>query len=259
MDAARLFAPFVSDLSTWYIRRSRDRIKNGDMQAIATLYYVLTEVTRLIALFFPFLSEQFFDILGMRELAGVPSVHMDLFSKAVELGDTEKKKLKVMADTRNLVSLALSIRVSSGLKVRQPLSELVVVSKKGLSSAEDLVSELVLDEVNVKKIKLVVAEVQPEFESNAKFKRAENDDFVVFLNSEVPEELRLEGLARELVRKLQDIRKESGFNVIDRVKVVLPETEENKLLVEKFGNDLKQKVLADSIELGGELAVTKIY
>nr|MBP7927844.1 isoleucine--tRNA ligase [Patescibacteria group bacterium] len=121
MDATRTFTPFVADLSTWYLRRSRERLRDGDAEALNTLYYVLSTFSRLLAPFVPFLSEELYQRLNVAQVSGVNSVHLDLYPQPVSISDTEKTLLGKMANTRAIVSAALSIRVLEKVKIRQPL------------------------------------------------------------------------------------------------------------------------------------------
>ncbi len=80
----------------------------------------------------------------------------------------------------------------------------------------------------------------------------------VALDLTITDDLRLEGIARELIRSIQTLRKDSGFDITDRINVVLPETEDNRTCISKFSDYIASQVLADSIKLGTELTVTKI-
>ena len=244
MEATNELEPLSTDLSTWYIRRSRDRIKNGDPNALHTLYYVLTQITKLMAPITPFLAEQMYEILDMRKLSGLASVHMDLYPETRELSKDEEELLATMAATRKIVSAALSIRVSKGIKVRQPLNKLFV-DAKDISFFENLI----LDEVNVKS----VAQGHPAEADKANFA---NED-VVWLETALTDELKLEGVAREMIRTIQDLRKEYNLAITDRVTVTYEDRAENIKAVEKFGDDIKQKVLANSLKPGIKYEVIK--
>ena len=112
----------MTELSTWFVRRSRDRIKGGDAQAKETLDvlgFVLVETSKLLAPFMPFLSEHIF-----KDLTGKISVHLEKWSEV----RTGNDKLEAdMVALGNFVEMALRIRKENNLKVRQPLAEIQYV------------------------------------------------------------------------------------------------------------------------------------
>lgn len=244
MEAAKLFAPFVNDLSTWYIRRSREKIKDGNLESLNTLYYVLSNFSRTISAFVPFMAETLYEILDQRTQRNLDSVHLDLYPEIRHLTQEQKELLEKMETTRNIVSIALSLRVSNSLKVRQPLSEMFVESET------DFYPELIQDEVNVKEVK------KGEPTDLSEIKSVEGKNMKVHLNTFLTEELRSEGIARELVRQLQDLRKAQNLNVTDKVNATFKNTEENIKAVEKFGEEIKSKVLAVELVAGEENSVT---
>ena len=87
---------------------------------------------------------------------------------------------------------------------------------------------------------------------------ANEGTLTVALDLTITEDLRLEGVARELIRSIQTLRKDSGFDITDRIKVTIPENDDNRTCLSKFSNYIASQVLADSITLGTELSVTKI-
>ncbi len=191
--AARLLENFVAnDISRWYLRRSRERMKAGD--GLATFKYVLGEVAKLAAPFVPFSSEMLYQGLGGRE----ESVHLEAWPERTA---PSKKLLKDMEEVRALAARGLELRSRSGIKVRQPLASFSV-KKTGL--VDDAYLAILRDELNVKKI--IVN------------KKIASDQA---LDMEITPELRREGTARELIRQLQDMRKKAGLNPRDSVLVAL--------------------------------------
>ena len=87
---------------------------------------------------------------------------------------------------------------------------------------------------------------------------ANEGTLTVALDLTITEDLRLEGVARELIRSIQTLRKDSGFDITDRINVTLPENEDNRICLNKFYNYITSQVLADSISLGKELTVNKV-
>ncbi|MEK7136206.1 MAG: class I tRNA ligase family protein, partial [Patescibacteria group bacterium] len=175
-SATRYLREFVGDLSQWYIRRSRDRFKNGGEDALiaeATTRFVLLEISKLMAPFAPFFAEDIFKKLKTE--SDSESVHLAEWSKWQVDFDIEKT-IKNMDQVREIVSLALEARSKAGVKVRQPLALLTI---KELVD-KDLWS-IIKDEVNVKKIK-----------HNSEL--AEK----IFLDTNLTEDLKEEGKARDL-------------------------------------------------------------
>ncbi len=188
--ATRPIEGFVDDLSTWYLRRSRDRFKGESeqdkKQALETLRFVLRKFSKILAPLAPFHA----DWLWMRtkRSSDPESVHL---SNWCSVKDFDESLLSDMKKTRELVTLALDERKKANIKVRQPLSSLFV-NEKDFALADEFLA-LVKDELNVKRVE----------------KNSMNEK--VLLDTEITKELRLEGLARELLRYIQDERKKQGL------------------------------------------------
>ena len=254
MEASRLLQPFVVDLSTWYIRRSRDRLKEGNIESLETLYYVLSGFTKLIAPVVPFLSESLYETLNLRDLTGIKSVHLDYCPETHSLDEKEKDILIKMKNTRDIVSMALALRLQVSLKVRQPLSTIYIKSKltdkdRNLGYFE----ELILDEINVKEIRKRAPEINID-----NYQIFENENYAVWLDVTVTDDLKMEGTAREIIRKIQDLRKEEGLTVNDKIEVVFESTDENIRSVDKFSDYIKNKVLASTLKPGKIYELKKI-
>ena len=191
-DMARATRPirdFVTDLSTWYIRRSRNRFKGIDMKdkknVLGTTRYVFKELSKLVAPVMPFIAEEIYQ--KVRERDDPESVHLEDWPKA---GKVDKKILDKMRETRAIVSLGLEARAKANIKVRQPLNELRI-RNNGLG--EEFL-ELIQDELNVKKVT-----VNKNLESE------------VELDTNLTGELIEEGKVRDAVRVIQEWRKEQGL------------------------------------------------
>ncbi|MGH7763976.1 MAG: class I tRNA ligase family protein, partial [Candidatus Dormibacteraceae bacterium] len=191
IEPARRIQRFVDDLSNWYIRRSRRRFWKSQsdrdkLAAYQTLYETLRTACQLIAPFTPFLADAMY-----RNLSDGQSVHLSDFPKPVA---TEDAKVEAdMARARQGVESGLAARDAARLKVRQPLASCALMGE-GLPEE---IAAIVREELNVKVLTFGAS--------------------VVKLDTEITEELRLEGLAREVVRVIQDRRKKMGFNVEDRI------------------------------------------
>ncbi len=224
LEPARAIRDFISDLSTWYLRRSRDRIKNKEEEALKTLYFVLKNLVKVMAPFAPFASEDIW--LSLKNDEDEESVHL---SKWPELKSIEGDVLNQMKVVREIVSLGLEARQKSGIKVRQPLS--VFKFKIGKESLPDAFISLVKEELNVKEV---------VYDSSI------NDS--IYLDTFVSSELKQEGDYRELVRGVQEIRKSMGLVPSDIVHLYINTDNSGKELVDKFKDDFMKVVGARSIE-----------
>lgn len=215
-QAARAFIPFIDDLSNWYVRRSRSRFQQGadkaDREAaFATLYDVLVRMAKLKAPFMPFVSEDMY-----RNLTGGESVHLERMTEPKKLSSDEIQILDDMAIVRGVVSEALAARAKAGIKVRQPLAKLTVRGEQWAAALIDMVR----DEVNVKRLEFAVAKT-PEGDRGAS---ADN----VVLDTSLTPVLAQEGLAREIIRHGQMLRREADFELDDRITMVW-RTDDEKL------------------------------
>jgi len=184
-SAARMIENFViNDLSLWYIRRSRKRF----VEAQSTLGFVLSVMAKLTAPFVPFLSEEIYARLAKTQtsvhLADWPKADKKLINKKLE-GEMQK--------AREVVSSALAERAKAGVKVRQPLQELQIADKV----SKELL-ELIKEEINVKKV---------TFGKTLK------------LNAEITPALKEEGMVRETIRQIQDMRKKEGLKPQDKITI----------------------------------------
>ncbi len=232
LDAYDLFRPtralrdLIDDLSTWYLRRSRDRIKDGEKQAKQTLYYVLKNTAQAMAPFAPFFAEHVWQKLKLDSDA--ESVHLALWP---DYQEADSELINNMQITRNFCTAGNAFRKSKNIPIRQPL-KLMKISYDALS--KDLTS-LIEEELNIKMV-LVDTEIQPAGE--------------IYVDEEITPELKLEGEYRELVRLVQDMRKEKGLTPQDEISLTLPE-KYNEIFA-KFGEELKKVVGAREVSVQGE-------
>jgi len=166
--AGRAIADLVDELSNWYVRRSRRRFWDGDAAAFATLRTCLLTVSKLLAPFCPFIADEIYDNLD-GELA---SVHLCDFPTAAELPPRDEALEQAMALARETVRLGLGARGQAKIKVRQPLSEAVVVADGREREAIERLSDVVREELNVREVHFVAAaddlgsyEVKPNYRS----------------------------------------------------------------------------------------------
>ncbi len=227
--ATRPFMDLTDDLSTWYLRRSRDRFKSGDMVdkkfALETTMFVLLEIAKLIAPFMPFLAEDIYS----RMSGELESVHLEMWPTA---GKVEGELLVNMRVVREVSSRGLEARMKAKINVRQPLQKLKV-GKVGIGTIHGDAEfvHLVRDEVNVK-----------EVDFNATLSTE------VELDTTISPELREEGVVRELIRAVQDMRKDRGFTVNDKVSLKIETNDEGRAFVEKYRSEISAATSLRGIE-----------
>lgn len=232
LDSYELFKPtreiqdFIGDLSTWYLRRSRDRIKDGDIEAKQTLYHALKTTAQLMAPFAPFFAENTWQKLKTE--GDEESVHLSVWPKEKSI---DSEIVNDMQITRNFCTAGNAFRKLKNIPIRQPL-KLMKISYDGLS--KEFV-HLIEEELNIKMV-IVDTEIQPAGE--------------IYVDEEITPELKLEGEYRELVRLIQDMRKEKGLAPQDVITLMLPE--KYKEIVDSFGDDLKKTVGAKEVAVKGE-------
>ncbi len=192
---------FINDLSLWYIRRSRARLQKPKdetekKEATEVLYYILLNLTKLIAPIIPFLAEEIYLSLKKKDMP--ESVHLSDWPK------TDKRKIKPdlekkMDLIREIVSLALAKRKELSIKVRQPLALLKIKSESSKIKNNQLL-DLIKQEINVKKI-IYDSKIKEQIE----------------LDIKLTPELEDEGKLREILRQIQNIRKELGLKPAHRI------------------------------------------
>lgn len=237
--AAKPLLGFVDELSTWYVRRSRDRFKGEDdadrLSAIYTLRYALEKLSLVMAPFMPYMAEYLWQNIG-----NTGSVHLQDWP-VVDKKLIDKKTLEQMDQTRRLVELALSMRDEKQIKVRQPLLSLVYQGVE-LSKEFELI---VADELNVKKV-----ERTEDFKVNDDMILREATGLKAVLDTKITEELKLEGHLRELIRNINNLRKNGGLTREDRITLYWEsESEEIKKLLENnsWQQELKRSVVAEKL------------
>jgi isoleucyl-tRNA synthetase len=218
-DAMAPILPFLEDASNWYVRRSRRRFwKSEDdadkQQAYRTLHYLLVRLSYVLAPFTPFLAEELY-----RKLTGGESVHLQDWLPA---GHVNEMIIDEMAEVREYVNQALSIRAQNGVKVRQPLASLSIPKMGKFVDYADVLTE----EVNVKKVQL---------------------GSTLELDLTLTPALKQEGMMREVVRNVQSARKKAGLNIEDRIELSL-ETESKDL--EKAINVHEDTIHAETLTEG---------
>ncbi len=222
--ATRPIEGLIDDLSVWYLRRSRDRLKGesvSDKQAaLQTLRYILKNIALLMAPVMPFYAEYLF--LRVREDDDAESVHLMSWPKA---NIADPVVLGEMSIVREFVTLALEARTKANIKVRQPLSEL-----KTNIELDPEYALITAEEINVKAV---------TYDASLTERAA--------LDIAITPELKREGNVRELMRSIQDARKGIGLKQED--KIILIVSEATKELMGNFENDVIKTVGAHEVRI----------
>ncbi|MFZ2310746.1 MAG: isoleucine--tRNA ligase [Patescibacteria group bacterium] len=238
--ATRPITEFVDELSTWYLRRSRDRFKDeGDdkNQVLITLRYVLVELSKVMAPAMPFMAENLWQkVTGHNFADQNKSIHLEAWSELGELNDSEKAVLANMELVRKIVELGLASRDESFVKIRQMLGSMTVMSKEVILADEYL--ELIKDELNIQKVI---------------WETGEHDYPAVALNTTITPELKKEGIKRELVRLINNLRKDLALTLADTAIVSISGANEEIVeVIKEKGEDIKKDTLSSALEIVGE-------
>lgn len=237
VKAMRPITEFINELSTWYLRRSRDRFKDeagaDKTQALSTISYVLGRLSVVIAPFMPFMAENLWQkVTGYNFQDGEKSVHLQLWLKADE--DVQAKEvLEKMDLVRQAVELGLAKRDEAKIKVRQMLNQAIVKGpdSKNISGQEYL--GLIADELNVKEVKWQIGS---------------DDNMSVELDLEITPELKQEGSKRDLVRFINMLRKDSNLSVNDRAQIYISGANADlQALLNIIGEAIKKDTLCDEL------------
>jgi isoleucyl-tRNA synthetase len=245
--AGRRIAAFVEDLSNWYVRRSRRRFyaketsEEDKAAAHATLHETLKTLALVLAPFTPFVADEIWDNAVRSVRPDEPdSVHLADWPAADEALIDEDLRAS-MAAARRAVGLGLQAREQAKIKVRQPLAR-AVLSGAG-SDIAFRHATIVADELNVKEV--VVADAAP-----AEAAQASDGTLTVSIDTVLTPELRGEGLARELVRGIQNLRKKSGLAVSDRIHLAIEAPDDVWKAIESFVDWIGSETLARAVERG---------
>ncbi|QQS65082.1 isoleucine--tRNA ligase [Candidatus Saccharibacteria bacterium] len=247
-DAMSPILPFIDDASNWYVRRSRRRFwkseDDGDKaDAYKTLHYVLTRLSVILAPFVPFMAEELYSkMTGLSE-----SVHLQDWPA---LGKIDEEVITDMLRTRSIIEKGLSLRMQQddfgSIKVRQPLQLVAYPSEK----LGDFYEQVIAEEVNVKEVvnTPVAAGYGAKGGEPGLVSMAFEGSSLTIKKSLTPE-LKREGLVREVIRFVQNARKEAGLNVDDRIRLSLATDSEQLLLaIKEHEAAIKNETLAESVE-----------
>jgi isoleucyl-tRNA synthetase len=223
--ATRPLMDFLDDLSTWYVRRSRDRIKNGGDDAghaMHTLKTVLTETAKVMAPATPFIAEYIYRELRTKDMP--ESVHLCEWPTG---GEIHTDTLETMEKVREVVTEALQMRQKAGQKVRQPLALLTLPRS---SSFTEEYQDIIKDEVNVEGITFAGEST--------------------ILDTELTPLLIEKGMVREFIRGVQDARKSADFSPHDMVILTIAG---NAAFLENYKEDIMKSAGVQTIQRAQEL------
>lgn len=230
VKATRPLFDFVDVLSTWYLRRSRDRFKGDDQAdkeaAILTLGYILKQLAKVIAPFTPFTAEIIFKEFVNKE----ESVHLLTWPK-YENKLVDKKVLEQMELVRKIVEASHALRSKAGIKVRQPLAVVAIEHKSELKSDYNAI---IAEELNVERIDIV-----EKIDAQNGWEIGEVLDFHVALDTNLTPELKDKGVIREIIRSMNNLRKTAGLQASDKpTEVYQTSSEYLAQLVKKYADEL---------------------
>ena len=286
-DAGRRIQDFVDRLSNWYVRRSRRRFwkseNDGDKNsAYATLYTCLTTLCKLLAPFTPFVAEEMYQKLVRSVNGDAPeSVHLAPFPRASEelvdeaLMDATRLAMKIS-------SMGRAARSQAGVKVRQPLKRVLV--RPRVEDERDHVLRVqtqILDELNIKELRVLNetrTHVDSDDEEEAQLYRRALEavgtygetsrpgasqveailrldqysvslegGYMVAVDTTVTPELAEEGLSRELVRRIQNLRRSAGFEITDRIITSYQGPQQVGEVMAKFADYIRQETLSEEL------------
>lgn len=232
--ASQAIETFVTDLSQWYIRESRDRVWNNNTNQedknnfYQTLNMVLHKLTIILSPFLPFFSEEIYSFLKLKQ-----SVHLEEWpntpSESINL-DLHKDMILL----RQITEEAHGLRKEAKLKVRQPLNSITVnypLNSLKINKNIPEYEKILLNELNLKKVV---------------WKKNKSEKLIVKLDTKLTEELVEEGKIRDLIRKIQEMRKTENYQVNDKIVISIPK------IIPKYLSLVKQKTLASKVELNLE-------
>jgi len=245
--AGRKIETFVDELSNWYIRRSRRRFwksqNDADKQAsYTTLYNCLVTLSKLLAPFTPFIAEEIYrNLVCSVDSKAVGSVHLTDFPVA-DSSQIDEQLVDVTRLAMTACSLGRAARAKAGIKVRQPLSKaLVKVNSTSEKRALQKLASQILDELNVKEVEFCKENIAGDEPGYA---LAVEGDYWVAVATELTPELEVEGLAREVVRRLQTMRRSAGLDIADHIITYYQGGDSIELVITKFADYIKQETLS---------------
>ena len=209
--SSRNLKAFIDDLSLWWVRRSRDRFKDGGdegQEAFSVLEVILKKLSLILSPFTPYMAEEIYQ--NVRSEKDPESVHLDFWPKAED--KIEADLIDQMEKVRKVVELGHSLRSKMGIKVRQPLSAIEFNLDLNQKYEKEL-EGLILDELNI--------EQRSEKLSKKNVETNESDQIKIKIDFEITEELQAKGDLREIIRAIQSMRKKAGLKPEDKIGITI--------------------------------------
>ncbi len=239
VTSARRIQLVVNEFSTWYLRRSR---KRRDNKFYSTMYKNLFKLSRIIAPFVPFVAEEIYQAL--RTEKDPESVHLCDWPK-VEENKIDENLIKRMETIRRIVALGHAIRAENNIKLRQPLGGRIIIYSP-YKTIGNWVQDILLDELNLsmgidefgwvdKKENMHLFQ-----EKDGDYKYKELGDLAVGLNINISDELKIEGISRDIIREIQQARKEAKLSPDDKIKLYYQASDQIFEAINKFSKEIKE-------------------
>ena len=270
-NAGRRIQEFIDQLSNWYVRRSRRRFWKSEndqdkLSAYITLHCCLVTLAKLMAPLAPFLAEELYQNLVCSVDTQAPdSVHLAEYPAADE-SLIDQQLMEATRLAMRIASMGRGARSKAGIRVRQPLASVMVKTRTPAEEKYlDLIKPQVLEELNIKEMKGLDNDLASKVESLA----ASNDQtegvfdagdnywvtleggYMVALDTRITVELREEGMARELVHRIQNLRRAADFELTDQIVTYYQAPEEiSRVLTGSFADYIRQETLAQELVVG---------
>jgi isoleucyl-tRNA synthetase len=251
--AGRKIEEFVDNLSNWYVRRSRRRFwkseSDADKQsAYTTLYQCLVTLARLIAPLTPFIAEELYQNLVRPFDKDAPeSVHLTDYPQA-DLSLVDERLAVSTRLVMNVSSMGRAARAKANMKVRQPLARVLVkVRTEAEKESLERMASQILEELNVKGLSVI--ESLP-VEKHPDWPMVEEGGLTVMVDTDISQELADEGLVREMVHRLQTLRKQAGFDIADYIETYYEGGPEVQRVMGEHAQYIKQETLSRKLVEG---------
>lgn len=239
--AARPIEDYILDLSQWYLRRSRKRFKEGSQQeknqAGAAMHYILKTLSKVMAPFTPFIVEYLYQELSEK----TESVHLQDWPETKQSAINENLE-QDMETLRQLAEMGQALRQQEEIKVRQALSEAAIFDTELTEEMKGILAE-----------ELNVHEIVGQPTDSGEWVSREEKGLKISLNIELSEELKKEGAFRELVRNINQLRKQKGLSREESVNLrYSAESEEIRKVIEEYEAQIKEKTNLGKVKASGK-------
>jgi len=241
VDSARCLQGFIDDLSRWYLRRTRSLLQQPEsresfLASAQVLGFLIYSTTKLLAPFAPFLSEKIWQETILKNFSGikVQSVHLESYPKS-HTAKTNSDIISNMEVVRNLANIILKLRAQAGKKVRQPLGTVYVLGET--KNLNDGALKILEGETNIKEVKFKADKIDLQ---NVNFVKYEESALKLFLDVTITPQLFFEGLVREFIRNIQEVRKKLNLKPQDKIEIFIKTPEKSDFRGEALIKELQK-------------------